>query len=772
LPIASIIFLFSTLLFTSLASKPDSFWCLLPLIIAVVLFKKAFFVPQRIPIARLIFFTAVALFWNLIYIDYLHNPSLDPRFENKEIAVSGYINSIPVKRPFGWRISLKLITPFPGTIRLNWYSPKKVLLPGQVWRLKVKLKQRSGFQNPGGFNYETWLFSRGYSATGYVRKSTDNKLLSQANMGINYWRYQFYQKLQQLMSNTHQSPVAKGLLIALAIGERQHIGRDQWRVLANTGTSHLLAISGLHIGIAAGSCFFLVSFIWSRFYKLTLLFPARKIAALFAVVAAGAYTLLAGFTIPTQRALIMTSVLMAALFFGVKVRSSDLLCVALLFVLLLNPLSVLMPGFWLSFLAVAIILFVSCHRIYIPRFWRWQRVQWAITLALIPLTIFFMQNISIISPIANMIAIPLVSIAIVPILLVTLLLIDLLPNLAEVLLMINGFLLECLWSLLQVFSSYQWSHLQWANSSVSAVVMAMLGLLILLMPAGYPGKLTGLILCLPLFCRPAGKLPINEVLITILDVGQGSSLLVQTRNHALVYDTGPKFRSGFNTGEAVVVPFLRHSGISKLDKIIVSHQDNDHSGGLKAILKSYQPKQILLGQPLNIRSSNVSACKAGQTWTWDGIKFAIIHPQAGQSYKNNNNHSCVLRVSVGPYHTLMTGDISSNIEKRLISSHPQQLRANILIAPHHGSKSSSSSLFIQRVAAEYVVFTVGYLNRYRFPNKKVVSRYKKSDAVLLSTDKTGAIQFRINAKTGIRYEYSYRIDNQRFWYRRTSENCR
>ncbi len=469
---------------------------------------------------------------------------------------------------------------FQGLARVSWYRQPPPLRAGERWRLALRLKPPHGFVNPGGFDYERWLFQQGISATGHVRDDAANARLAvgPGAYWLTRWRQQLRDRLDAALSD--EGP-ARALVQALVLGDRGGLTPTQWDVFSRTGTSHLIAISGLHVGLVAGFVFFVARWFWSRSALLMRRFAAPRAAALAAVGAATGYAALAGFAISTQRALVMLLVVMVALVAGRTPRPASALVLALVAVLLLDPASVLSYGFWLSFGAVAILLYALGRRLSAPVVvLRWGQAQWAVALGLLPMLLLFFGRASLVAPLVNLLAIPLFGLILPAVLLsaALMLLFGWHWPLALV-----GLLLEQGYGLLAMISEQPVASMTLGGRPDWVWAAAGGGVLLLLAPRGLPARWLGLVLLLPLLLMRPPAPPLGEARFTLLDVGQGLSAVVRTRSRTLVYDLGPRYPSGFETGSAVVVPYLREVGVDRVDLVVASHADQDHIGGLRGL---------------------------------------------------------------------------------------------------------------------------------------------------------------------------------------------
>ncbi|MCI0400881.1 MAG: DNA internalization-related competence protein ComEC/Rec2 [Gammaproteobacteria bacterium] len=759
--LGTLAFLLGILACIHLTSLPDSHLIyLMPVGVGLVLFT---------PRLRLSAFFLCGFLWALFRADLILSSALLKAIEGQTVVVTGTVASLPVQRGGAVRFEFDVEglafdgqswTP-PGRVRLNWDDRSALLSPGEHWQLAVRMKRPYGFMNPGGFDYEGWLFRENIRATGYVVNNPANQRLNTPPaVSLERVRHRLWQAIKAAMGDAPET----SMIGALAIGVQDEILPSQWQVLNRTGTSHLISISGLHVGLVAGLVFFLASWLWSLFGVTVQYMAAPRFGAIAGLLAALVYSALAGLSIPTQRSLVMVAVVMAGVLAHRRVAPLDLLILALLAVLIIDPFAVLSVGFWLSFVAVAVIIYGMSGRTHAQGiWWRWGRVQWLVAVGLLPLLIVWFQQYPLMGMLANLVAVPWVSFIVVPIVLVGTLTIVPFNALGTALLISSGYTLGWLWPYLHWLSKvdfatwHQSAPLPWA---LSASVM---GVAILLLPKGVPARWVGLVWLLPLIFSGRGRPAEGELWFTLLDVGQGLAAVARTRDHVLVYDTGARFSARFNAGSAVVVPYLRYYGINELDILVVSHGDNDHIGGAKSLLEQIPVGLILTSVPNRLKHKHITYCVDGQSWRWNGVDFAIIHPP-DRSQRSANNRSCVLKISTSGGTVLLSGDIQARAERRLLKSHPEIAETNILIAPHHGSKTSSSPQFIDTVSPDYVLFPVGYRNRFRFPKADIIERYRQRDVRMLDTARDGAIRFKLNERVSI--PETYREAERRFWHTR------
>ena len=740
----------------------------LPPLWPVWLLPPLVFIAFRFPWLRRPAWLVCGFLWALLFAHARMERVLDPHWQGVPLEVEGKVASLPeeegryvrfdvsaaaVAGPDGQKITS------PGRIRLNWYQPYPAVVPGDRFRLTVRLKRPHGYRNPGGFDYEGWLFQQGVGARGYV---VDGERLEPSGLpawlSIHRWRYRLRQQLDALQDRFSRPSLIK----TLGLGDRGDVTREQWQVLGRTGTNHLLAISGLHIGLVAGIAWFLAVWIWPLFGRSALRLPAPHAAAIAALSAAAAYAMLAGLTLPTRRALIMIGVLLLSRLVYRPVNRKTAFSLALLAVLFVDPFAVLSPGLWLSFGAVAVILLaLSAPLQPFRRAARFVRIQWFVFLGLAPLLAFWFHQVPLLSMLANGLAIPWISLVSVPLVVAGTLLLPLCAPVAGWLLDLGDQSLGLIWQYLEWLAGLDFNLWLLSRVTLPALLAGLVGVLLLLMPRATPAKWTGILWLLPLLFPHIDRPEEGALRFTLLDVGQGLAAVVQTRNHVLTYDTGPAYGSGFNTGWAVVVPFLQQAGIRRVDVHVQSHGDNDHRGGLEDLLAMMPVEKIVSSDTDGISHSRVEACRRGMQWRWDGVRFRVLHPRPSGGL-SGNNRSCVLKISTREHSVLLPGDIERSAERLLTADQRRALDSTVLVVPHHGSLSSSGSAFVRAVSPSFALFPVGYLNRYRLPKQAIIERYRKGGAVVFDTARAGAIQLRI-AAADIQVR-SYREETRRFWH--------
>jgi competence protein ComEC len=655
----------------------------------------------------------------------------------KEISVQGYISSLPQQHPHHQSFDFIVLIPdgrFPHKLRLNWYKAPP-LEAGQSWQLSVKLKPPHGTLNPAGFDYETWLFANGFDATGYVSasKRLDNQSTFNPQQWISRWRNDLAKRIDLALPEGQQNAIIK----ALTLGSQNGISQSQWQLYQQTGLIHLIVISGSHISLIAGLVFVLVRKVWVRTGLMAV--PSHLPAAIFSWLAGMIYGALAGFSIPTLRAVVMLSIIMLALVWQRNTHTWEIFKTAVTGVLVIDPPAVLQTGFWLSFLAVALLIHLAHGRLGKTSNWReFIFNHFASSFGLTPLLLVYFQQLSLVTPLANAIAIPLLGIIIVPVALIALILLYLLPELAHYLLMACDSLLVYLELVMQWMVQIPHAYLNLPQPSFYAAIGAGLGVLLLTTAKGFPGKQFAIGYFAPIFFLNLARPAYAEIKMTVLDVGQGLAIVIATQNHTLVYDTGSHMPDGLDMGNAVVLPYLYQQGVNKLDYLIISHGDNDHSGGAASIFEHLPVSDVLSSNARWAESERGRYCQSGQSWQWDGVEFSLLSPPATAFIKENNN-SCVLQIRTHGQSILLTGDIEQEAENGLSEQFRGQLHHHILLAPHHGSKTSSTETFLAQVQPELTIVSSGYLNRFHFPHPSVVARYQHVGSRYLNTATSGAI---------------------------------
>ena len=746
--------------------------------------------------------------WRLAY-------ALPAAFEGRDMRVSGRIVGVPEPFAQGMRFTFQVsgvtdetgpgkgpavdvdFAHFPRKVLLNWYRPApqlaQQLQPGRHWQLTVRLRRVHGIANPGGFDTERWMLERDIRASGQVRETpapVAGELAhgwppSAALAALDRWRMRTRERIEAVLSGAPHA----GVVVALATGMQAAIAHDDWQRFTGTGTNHLVAISGLHVSLVAGLLAVCVTGLWRLAAwlgsPLPLILPSQHAAVLAAVVGGGVYVALAGFGVPAQRAWWMLLVAALARLSGCQAGVSTVLAWALGIVVAIDPWAVASPGLEMSFGAVGALVLASSRSahlhlrqpdsagLFLQSCWRrlvdMLSLHGALTLALLPLSVAWFAQVPLLGVPANLLAIPWVSFFVTPAVLLGVVLPAPLDAWALHAAHVG---LSGLAAYLDVLSAPRWLwHV--AFPQPLPFLLATLGVLWWLMPRGWPLRRWAACLWLPLLWPAPSAPAAGEFRMTVLDVGQGGATLVETAHHRLLFDTG----TGPSTGDAgarVVVPYLQGRGFDSLDTLVISHGDSDHAAGAPAVMQalrvgvlraSLPPAHRLWAQAQISGVADRAPCRAAQHWQWDGVTFAFLWPTAEPDASAPNQTACVLRISNGAHAALLTADIEAPAEQALIAeaaaAHSGQLVADILVAPHHGSLSSSTPDFLDAIVPRHVVFQVGYRNRFHHPHERVVARYVARGAVTYRSDRDGAVQFETAAQT--LEVQRYRTAHRRYW---------
>jgi len=788
-------FVFGAFCLQLLPALPGPLWvlALIPLLLINIRIdgvnQRVLTLLRRPALVLLSFF--LGFLWAAAFAAIRLSDALPAAWENKPVQIVGVVASVSELHERGERFRfdveevLTKAAVVPRHISLGYYRPQLAgeAITGQVsgiakfragerWQFTVRLKRPHGTQNPHGFDFEAWALSENIRATGSIKAKADNKKLQDFVWRPGYMVEHVREVVQQRISRVLAGKPYSGIVQALVMGDDSRIAADDWQLFLRTGTSHLMSISGLHITMLSGLLFSLISYVWRRVPALAMRLPARKAAVTAGMLAALAYALVAGFSVPTQRTLYMLMILGLALWSGRQLAVSRVLALALLAVVLIDPFAVISAGFWLSFGAVAILSYALGARIgHLHWLKVWLQAQWAVTIGMVPLLLIMFNQVSIVSPLANAIAIPLISFIVTPLALLG----SFLP--LDSVLILSYHVLNFCMLLLDWFNRLPAAVWQQHAPPQWTLLPAIAGVLWLLLPRGVPMRWLGYSGFLPMLLLVPQRPDAGDMKVTVLDVGQGLSVVVQTAAHTLLYDAGGKFSEQADAGGRVVLPFLRAAGVRKLDGFVVSHNDTDHSGGMPAVLSQMPVAWLLSSLPDSVAlNSDVNhvKCVAGQRWVWDKVDFQVVYPQPGgdaDSSLTDNNRSCVLKITSASGSVLLTGDIEKQAELALVerqASAPAQvsLKSDVMIAPHHGSKTSSSVELIEAVQPGLTVFTAGYLNRFRHPRPEIVKRYMDAQSHILRSDYDGAVtlDFIAGDSQGAAKAASWRKQNKRYWH--------
>lgn len=711
---------------------------------------------------------------------------LAPRLEGVDISVTGRVASLPQRGAdsvrFEWVVEAATYqgqaVRLPERLQLGWYTRGAAAgVPdwraGDRWRLTVRLRRPHGNANPHGFDRERWLWESGIGATGYVRNGPRDA--PPVFLGASGWhpvdvgRQSVSDGIRDRVSDARSA----GVLAALVVGDQSAIERDDWELFRDTGVAHLMSISGLHVTMFAWLATALLGHGWRRLGRVwpraLLALPVPRVAAAGGVALAGAYALFSGWGVPAQRTVLMLAVVVALRQSARQWPWPTVWLLAMAVVLAWDPWALLQAGFWLSFVAVGI-LFASGSRAPLqvehdandvaPRWRRWMssalkrlREQAIITVALAPLTLLLFGQMSLVGLLANLLAIPWVTLVVTP-------------------LALGGVLLPPLWdaaalavqglgALLMGMARWPWATVFSAMAPWPLALGGVLGGILLVQRLPWGVRAVGLVMLWPLWVWSPARPAAGEFEVLAIDVGQGSAVLVRTAGHNLLYDTGPRYGTDSDAGQRVVVPLLRALGVVP-DTVVVSHRDSDHSGGSPAVREAWPKARWLssfaaegLGEP----------CVSGQRWVWDGVAFEMLHPgpemysSDGQGLRSSNAMSCVLRVSHAREAAWLSGDLDAEGETRLALARPD-LRASLMLAPHHGSASSSSPVLLNTLRPTRVLVQTGYRNRFGHPAPVVLDRYRQRGIAWVASPQCGAALWRSEQPNVV---HCHREHHRRYW---------
>jgi competence protein ComEC len=708
--------------------------------------------------------------------------ALAREWEGEDIRVVGVVDDLPASSDAGVRFALAVERALntgarvPSRISLAWFAGRDdddvpVVRAGERWQLTVRLRRPHGNVNPGGFDLEAWLLQQDLRATGYVIGG--ERMAAFAGRFRDHVAHARESVRDRILHALDGEPYA-GVIVALAIGDQRAIAESQWTVFNRTGVSHLVSISGLHVTVFAAFAGGLAFALVRRCPRLTSRVPGRRVAAVVGVAAAGAYTLLAGAEVPAVRTFAMLAVAACGVWIGRPGTAAVVWLWALAAVLACDPWAPLTAGFWLSYGAVALLLYASAARLRPgpPTSWRERLVhvvretthaQWVVTVGLAPLTIALFAQMSLIAPIANAVAIPAVTLLVVPLALTGIFVpLDVFFELAHA-------ALAPLMRLLDVLAALPDAAWQQHAPPLWTVVAGCVGAVWLLAPAAVPARALGVVWLLPLFVVRPPPLMEGAFRLTVLDVGQGLASVVQTRDFTLVYDTGPQFTETANAGARIVAPYLRASGVRRIEGLVVSHQDLDHSGGALALQSAvaigWLASSLPEDHPIVAGAQRPIRCLAGQQWTWNGVRFSVLHPSPDEyrdAHAKTNDRSCVVRIDSAHGSALLTGDIEARSEARLLATQRDRLRADVLVVPHHGSRTSSTRAFVRAVGPSIALVGCGYRNRFGHPRADIVARYTSNGIAVLRTDLLGALTLTFDGHGALR-PVSAREQRARYW---------
>jgi len=697
--------------------------------------------------------------------------ALLPALEGVDLWVTGVVAEMPQTRADGIRFKFKvehatrhddgMAVALPDSLSLGWYSngfdgeakALPALRAGERWRLSVRPKRPHGFVNPGGFDAELWMWSQGLQASGQVREANIPQRLGRTWLyPLEQWRQSTREAIFRAVSDSRWA----GQMAALLVGDQSSITAHDWELFRLTGIAHLMSISGLHITLWAVIASRLVSVIWRHSdllgRSLCLRYPAVLAGLWGGLCFAWAYALFSGWGVPAQRTVCMLTVISLLQWRACRWPVWECWFLAAAAVGVWDPWALLQPGFWLSFVAVGVLfLLPQQSRVSVTTnivvSSRWQRItghfqqlwreQWWLTLVLTPLTLWFFQQVSVVGLGVNLLAIPWVTLVVTPLAFAGVL--------WSPLWHVGGWALQALMAMLEPLSSLSWAVWRSAAPPWWLGLLGLMGGVVWIRYQQLVVRVVALACWLPMFLWQSPRPAHGAVQLLFADVGQGNAVLLRTAQHSLMFDTGPRFGVDSDAGQRVLLPILQHMD-ERLDALVLSHQDSDHTGGVlslkgqhsKALVWSSITQDHWLSQRIDQQP-----CIAGHRWKWDGVVFEFVHPLASDYNKpfSPNARSCVLRIHAQGRTVLLTADIEALQEQALVQRMGDALKADVLLVPHHGSKTSSTEGFIDSVQPRWALFQHGYRNRYGHPAAVVVDRYKQRGIRMLYSPSCGAMHW-------------------------------
>lgn len=681
------------------------------------------------------------------------SPELHPAWEGRDLVLSGRVDSLPVAvigqgGVPGWRFEFAVEAVGPTGTALPPEVPRRVMLlaydgpavtAGERWRLTARLKRAHGLANPGGFDAELWLFEQGLRASGVVRAA-------ERLQAAPWWEIDAAR--QRLRASIHEhvsDPGMAGILAALSLGDQGAIAHGDWALLRDTGVAHAFSVSGLHITMFAWLAAALVAALWRRSERLCLRLPAATAARWIGVLAALGYALFSGWGVPAQRTVVMLASVSALQTLGLRWPWPLTLLAAAVVVTAADPWALMQPGFWLSFGAVGLLMAAGGGQ---AATWRERlkaalHTQFVATVGLAPLSLICFSQLSLVGLLANLVAIPLISFVVTPL--------ALLGGLFPPLWALAALLMQALMAWLKLLAAWPLAVWWLAAAPLWSQVLALLGAALMVVRLPWRLRLAGLAMAVPLLWPAVPRPPEGEFELLAPDVGQGNAVLVRTQGHALLFDTGPAYAPGADAGERVLLPLLRYLGVQRLDMLVLSHRDGDHVGGAATVMQAMPVGELRssleAGHALLRQGPREVRCEAGQAWAWDGVRFEVLHPTPahyGVRLKPNEL-SCVLRItSASGRGALLAGDLEAAQERELVRNEAS-LRADLLLVPHHGSKTSSTAEFLAAVHPEVGLVQAGYRSRFGHPAPPVLARYQSAGIAVAASPSCGAWRWQSDA---------------------------
>lgn len=701
----------------------------------------------------------IGAFWVLVHAQAVLDGRLPNGLAGQDVQVTGTVTGVPETGERRTRfvfVGVDVRTPAGETTvvpraRLNWYGPRPDLKPGERWQFTARLNAPRGYRNPGAFDYETWLFRNRFGATGYVRVDDSPPVLLSEHWSIHRLRV----RLADFVTETLGDHAHAGVIQALTVGDRQGISDPAWRVLRLTGTTHLMAISGLHVGALAGLAFLFGRALGRRIPMVPEWLPAPRLGALAALGAAVTYAALAGFAIPTQRALLMLAMAMLVLLVGRRAGPGHVLGYAMIGVLLVDPFAPLAPGFWLSFGAVGVIVYALRGRY--GRDWRdglFGRVHLVAAVGLAPLLILHFGEASVIAPLANLVAVPAVTLGVIPLSLTGTFLGPWIPGVGGAMLALAGWFMDGIWLWLEIMAGLPFAAWQQPTPPVWTIPLALTGALWLLAPAGLPARWLGVVGLLPALTLNAGveQPPSGAADLTLLDVGNGQALVVRTRDHVLLVDTGPRYSPTFDAGSGAVIPWLTAQGITWIDRVLITRDHGTHLGGLDSV-RTGNSLGPVAGPPASDASKGTADCAETPTWTWDGVLFEVLAEGEG---------ACHLRIDAAGDRAVIPGKVpGQRFGKVLRRTWPEPVE--VMVVPDRGKAAEGVQELVQQSTPSVALLSVAHRDRWGRPEPELLSWFSAVGARMLRTDHHGAVTVRLGGE-GARVRQLYRLDQRRLWH--------
>jgi competence protein ComEC len=708
---------------------------------------------------------------------------LDPAWEGRDVAVQARVLGLPVRSAQSMRLVLALeSTPagvrLPSRVQVHWYAHGAQAWPevrsGERWALTLRLRQVHGASNPHGFDRELWLWQQGVGALGYVRSGPQDpvpmRVSAASPWSVDAARHAVVRAIEQRLGDTP----AAGVIRALVVGEQAAIEREDAAIFRTTGVAHLMSISGLHVTMFAWLAMLVLRWVWRRWAgvwpSVLLAWPTPTVAAWGGVALATAYAVFSGWAVPAQRTVLMLAVVVA-LRWGVRRWPWPVVwACAMLAVVCWDPWALLQAGFWLSFVAVAILMGSDAPSTQAQRPSRWRERSWAwwrqllreqslITVALVPMTLVWFGQVSWVSMLANLLAIPWVTLLVTPLAMLGVLV----PPLWDWAAAAVGAMLVVLGAMAQ----WPWAASTWAAPPWPLAVLSVLGGAVAVMPWPWVVRGVGLLAVAPVLWFSPARPAMGEFEVVALDVGQGSAVVVRTAGHTLLYDTGPRYGPEADAGQWVVLPYVWAMG-ERLDAVIVSHADSDHAGGAASVAQAF-PQARWLSSYDELAERR---CQAGQHWQWDGVRFELVHPSPedygpdGRGRMSTNAMSCVLLVGDERRRVWLGGDIDAERETRWALQNPH-VRVEVMLAPHHGSATSSSPVLLNTLQPSWVMVQAGYRNRFGHPAPVVTSRYDERGIAWVASPECGAATWRSAQPDRLD---CHRLIRPRYWQLRPRRN--